>query len=539
MMSPGPAPRRPEDRSVVARERPGRPGVGRTVRARRCLREAPPRPEDRSVAARDRPGRPGASRPGAVRLDRYQGSRRWRTTGRRPVIRSVNWGYGAHGQHEREDRSDGDQPENAQCHGCDIVPPDCKHGPPRPLRSTGAETRMRTTAPTMAPRGNARWSARTRGREVPAMAIDVGIPRSRRAVLAAALGGLAASAAHAVSRPAAALATDGQPVVQGADNSGSASTLVRSNTTTALQGLADAASGACLRRPGPEQQHRRRGRRRSGHRGDRHELRRPRHRGQRVRRRRRPRRGPGPGRRGHRDSTPPAVQIDRRLGRNASQFGAGVLGESTATNGSGGIGVVGIGPGIGVSGALRRGRRRGPGSAAALTGSGVGVVGYTHSPTGQGVHGEARLRANSVGVFGHGGAGSGVVGWISTGGITPLAPKTGVYGQCDVDASSAGMYGRARPVSASEGARRAGIGVFGEATGPTGTALKVSGKAVFTRSGKANVLRAVRRGQRRHLTSSSLVLATIQGSAASGRLRPECRPQHRDPALSRSGCRRP
>ena len=69
-------------------------------------------------------------------------------------------------------------------------------------------------------------------------------PRSRRALLSAVFGGVAAAAAGALARPAAALATDGQPILQGVDNAGSASTVVRSNSSTALQGVTDAASGA-------------------------------------------------------------------------------------------------------------------------------------------------------------------------------------------------------------------------------------------------------------------------------------------------------
>ena len=75
------------------------------------------------------------------------------------------------------------------------------------------------------------------------MAIDVTAPRSRRAVLGALIGGLAATAANAVGRPAAALATDGQPVIQGQTNTGSLSTVVAVANTTALQGVTDAPTG--------------------------------------------------------------------------------------------------------------------------------------------------------------------------------------------------------------------------------------------------------------------------------------------------------
>jgi hypothetical protein len=353
-------------------------------------------------------------------------------------------------------------------------------------------------------------------REVPAMAIDVGVPRSRRTVLAAALGGLAASAAQALGRPTAALATDGQPVVQGADNIGSASTLVRSGTTTAFQGLADATSGTAYGVRGRSNStdgagvvgqdvavtgtnYGVRGIAAStggvGVRGE----------------------APSLGVEGISSNTADDPRSIGVLGKNASQNGAGVWGESSATNG---YGVAGIGLGAGVSGtSFAEGGVGVQGSASALTGSGLGVVGYTSAPTGQGVHGEAlNFEPNAVGVFGHGGGGTGVIGWVSNGGFTPVAPKTGIYGQCDVDASSHGAYGRSAAGFGVRGRTSSGYGVFAEATGTTGTALKVSGKAVFTRSGKATVpngsssvvVSSVT------LTSSSLVIATIQGSAASG-----------------------
>jgi hypothetical protein len=63
-------------------------------------------------------------------------------------------------------------------------------------------------------------------------------------LLAGALGGIGAWAASAIGRASPVRATDGQPLIQGADNSGTLGTLVRiSTSSTALQGLADATSG--------------------------------------------------------------------------------------------------------------------------------------------------------------------------------------------------------------------------------------------------------------------------------------------------------
>jgi hypothetical protein len=354
--------------------------------------------------------------------------------------------------------------------------------------------------------------------EVPAMAIDVGVPRSRRAVLAAAVGGLAASAAHALSRPTPVLATDGQPVVQGADNIGSASTLIRSNTTTAFQGLADAGSGTAYGVRG-----------RSNSTG-----------GAGVVGQVGALTGANYGVRGLAASTSGGIGVRGEapnlgvqgistattgitsgvFGQNASQNGAGVHGESTATGGFGGIGVEGAGPGIGVYGRASLDSGVGVyGSASSPTGVGVGAQGVSSAGLGIGVSGRATSNADTaVGVSGQAVGGVGVVGWVgNTGGPPPVA-KSGVYGRCDTDSSSHGMYGRSAAGYGVRGLSTTGIGVFGEASGPTGTALKVSGKAVFSRSGKATVPT----GQSTVIVSSvtvtaaSLVLATIQGVGESG-----------------------
>lgn len=68
------------------------------------------------------------------------------------------------------------------------------------------------------------------------MPADVTILRSRRQVLAAAIGGLAGAAAGALGRPSVAVATDGQPLVVGQNNTASETTVLR-NTTTVAPGL--------------------------------------------------------------------------------------------------------------------------------------------------------------------------------------------------------------------------------------------------------------------------------------------------------------
>jgi hypothetical protein len=197
-----------------------------------------------------------------------------------------------------------------------------------------------------------------------------------------------------------------------------------------------------------------------------------------------------------------------------------VWGESTATNGSGGTGVAGIGPGIGVWGTSFTENGNGvQGSAAAQTGAGAGVIGYTHAPFGRGaVGGVLNLAPTTIGVLGYAPTGTGVFGWVHNGGAMAAVSKTGVYGQCDLDNSSIGVYGRSSTGIGVRGRTNAGIGVYAQATGATGTALRVSGKAVFNRSGKAKVLAGNLSVQVTSvtLTSSSLVLATIQGAGAAG-----------------------
>jgi hypothetical protein len=208
------------------------------------------------------------------------------------------------------------------------------------------------------------------------------------------------------------------------------------------------------------------------------------------------------------------------LGQNASEDGAGVYGQASATTGSGGTGVLGTGPGYGVWGAATVANRIGVyGQCASFSGAGVGVMGLTNGPSGTGVTGRADNGASSAtGVFGRAIAGIGVVGWVGAAGGLTTSAKSGVFGQCDIDTSSAGVFGKSIAGYAVRGLSTTGIGVFGEASGPTGTALRVQGKAVFSRSGKATV----QAGQSTVLvsgvtiTAASLILATIQGVGETG-----------------------
>ena len=68
------------------------------------------------------------------------------------------------------------------------------------------------------------------------MPIDTSSPRTRRAILAGGLGGLAAFAAHAVGRPAATLASDGQAMLVGGEYSSSSVTSVTNATGDGIYG---------------------------------------------------------------------------------------------------------------------------------------------------------------------------------------------------------------------------------------------------------------------------------------------------------------
>jgi hypothetical protein len=211
-------------------------------------------------------------------------------------------------------------------------------------------------------------------------------------LLTSALAGIGAWAASAIGRADLVRATDGQPLVQGANNSGAASTVVRVSTATAaLQGVSDVTSGTSY----------------------------------------------------------------GLRGRNSSSAGAGVLGVAAATSGtargvlgitssSGGSGVRGEGPSRGVEGISTAGS-----GVYAVSASGSGV--YGQSDTNFGVFGDSALSTAVLGV-GHASDRAATLGW-SEGGSTgalgysgagaPPAPKakTGVYGYAAQDSTSTGVYG--------------------------------------------------------------------------------------------------
>jgi len=171
-----------------------------------------------------------------------------------------------------------------------------------------------------------------------------------------------------------------------------------------------------------------------------------------------------------------------------ADLAVGVLGEATTgsavairgtASGNGGYGVVG--------------------EATAASGSTRGVFGRTVSPAGRGVFGFASSdTGDTVGVLGEtfSDSGKGVLGWAagdSTGvlgfsggvGVPAARPRTGVYGVATQGASSRGVFGR---TTSGQGVRgEATTGTGGSFASTSGLALQVAGKATFSRSGRVSI----------------------------------------------------
>ena len=79
------------------------------------------------------------------------------------------------------------------------------------------------------------------------MAIDTETPRTRRAILAAAIGAGAAAMASALGRPLSASAANGDPVIIGATTDGTNITVVRNAAATALAGTSTTGVGIYAR----------------------------------------------------------------------------------------------------------------------------------------------------------------------------------------------------------------------------------------------------------------------------------------------------
>jgi hypothetical protein len=248
------------------------------------------------------------------------------------------------------------------------------------------------------------------------MSIETSAPRSRRAVLAAALGGVGAVIASRIATPSAVSAADNDPVLIGVANAGTLTTALASTAANAAFAVTGVGQGVTGQTPD----------------------------------------------------------------------GIGLWGASTDT--------------VPVADFTVAGHRTG---IVGVTGTGTGIANNTGEV---GIYGFSNLSGNSTGVWGDTGSGYGVLG---TGYV-------GVYGNGaigvvgDVNLTGTGVYGFIG--SGFPPVPPAGVAVQATAATTAQTALNVSGKAKFSRSGRARVLAG---GSRRRIvmagvTTSSYIIATLQ-----------------------------
>jgi hypothetical protein len=304
---------------------------------------------------------------------------------------------------------------------------------------------------------------------------------TRRALLAAAVGALSAVSAQAIGRPLSTRAANGDTVKVGGSFSGTSPTVITNsagdaiqaiNSSTGASGLFGYASGSSGTTYGVF------GRANSGL-------------GTGVAGVNYRTSGDTRGVYGRTDS-PQGYAV---FGENGAEGGGGVRGEAplgTGVTGFGKPGIWGQAANVTTTGVL--GRNLGS------TDSGSGVEGSSASPLGRGMIG--RAVNYGVGVMGV----SEMPGFPTT--ATPT--KTGVYGRATQDAQARGVHGYSTDGRGVFGQATSGTGVYASAT--TGNALRVDGRASFSRSGKltiaANNVSAVKTGLT--LTSSSLVIAVLQ-----------------------------
>jgi hypothetical protein len=236
--------------------------------------------------------------------------------------------------------------------------------------------------------------------------VDV-TPRSRRAILGAALGGVAAAVAGALGRPAITNAADGNPVLLGANNASAGTTEITSSDD--FLGMQVTSAGT---------------------------------------------------------------------GLQATGQGGGLSGQAYAVDG------VGVG-----------------GYSMNTAGTGRGQYGFSAAANGVGVLGVSN--ANSTGVTGYSFAGSPAL---------PAHPdKVGVFGYAAADNAAKGVVGKSTVGTGVDGSATSGTGV--RASASTGTALAVTGRATFSRSGRASVpanKRYVDVTPAGGLAPTALVVATLE-----------------------------
>ena len=295
------------------------------------------------------------------------------------------------------------------------------------------------------------------------MTLDKDTLRPRRAVLAAALGGIAATVATAVARPEAVRAGSDGDVVLGGGNSTTQQTLISSSGPTGL--IVNAVDLGILAQGGE-----------AGLR-----------------------------------ATSSGIGVDGWSDGSSGVHGlsnhaAGVYGESTS-----GTGVVGTSPSVGVSGTSTTGT-----GVSGSSGSAIGVAAYSNAtdrPAGR-----SWSAGDSTGLQGHSGADSPPAAPAKTGVFgyaVQDAAAIGVRGQSTV---GRGVYGQATSGQGVRGYATTGSALYGSTSSPkSGIALRTVGRVRFEQS----VCIATISAGSSHVTvtpgidvnTSSAVVATLQGSA--------------------------
>jgi hypothetical protein len=326
------------------------------------------------------------------------------------------------------------------------------------------------------------------------MTIDASTPRSRRAVLLGALGGLAATIAGFAKAPATRAGVDGDLVLETTNNTDALTELVGSSAPAlrvvgggvglqawggiALDAFGDIAVNAIS------------------------------------------------------DSTSAPANIGFNRGNSVGVLGwsadgnessptvpakTGVFGLAEQDSNSRGVlGKTGSGQGV-------RGEASTGSGVAGIAGGGIGVEGLSSSGS-VGVRGSAGATSppavpaatgvqgfGPTGVLGSSGVGLGVSGVSGDPNLVTVYAKTGVFGFAAQDSLASGVFGQTTIGAGIRGEATSGVGVRAVAT--TGKALDVAGRAVFSRSGRVNVpanAKYVDVTVPGGLPSGSSVLATLQ-----------------------------
>jgi hypothetical protein len=155
--------------------------------------------------------------------------------------------------------------------------------------------------------------------------------------------------------------------------------------------------------------------------------------------------------------------------------------------------------------------------------SGAGVLGYSGSYVG--VRGDSAATDQPASLGWSTGDSTGVQGYSGTSSVPPAPAKTGVYGTATQDANARGVRGDSLAGRGVHGQATTGRGIHGQATtgtgvyaiATTGTALRAEGAVRFKTSGLATIAADTRSvvvtPAGLDVTTSSKILALLQGDA--------------------------